>query len=123
VTVVLGQVTTGIDFQLTVGGKIGGRLTDAVTGAPIPWVSVGMYESANLQFVGYGTTNFDGVYISESPLPRGEYLALTFAPGYLDELFDNVPCAAGCNADLAQRIRVQPGRTTTGIDFALDPQP
>jgi hypothetical protein len=44
--VTVGAVTSGIDFELALGGRISGTLTDAATGAPVSGVTVWLYEAS-----------------------------------------------------------------------------
>ena len=44
----------------------------------------------------YGYTNTAGVYTSYTGLPAGTYYARTSnSAGYLDELYNNIPCPGG----------------------------
>ena len=60
-------------------------------------------------------------YYTIGGLTTGEYYVLTnnYA-GYMDELFDDVPCpGSACDVSAGTKVLVQQGETTTGIDFAL----
>jgi len=66
------------------------------------------------------TTDSSGAYSALS-LPPGDYVASTRNDlGYIDELFDGMPCPGGCNYFLGARIPVNDGMTTPDVDFVLD---
>jgi hypothetical protein len=120
--VTAGTTTSGIDFGLVRGGSISGVLTVAATGLPVSgaWVSVG---DSSGRLVTSAETDAAGTYTTSKPLPSGTYYAwASNVPGYLAELFDDIPCAGpSCTATAGTPIAVTAGATTTGIDFALGP--
>jgi hypothetical protein len=119
VTVTAGATTTGINFGLAQGGRISGTVTDAVTGLPLATVLVRIVNSSGTNLTS-GTTNGSGVYTTSSGLPSGSYYARTSAPGYMDELYDNVPClGGGCTPTSGTVVTVAAGATTAGISFVL----
>jgi len=120
VNVSLGMTTAGIDFGLAQGGRISGTVTDAATGLPLANVEVRIYNSSG-SYTGDGYTNSTGFYTSYSGLPAGTYFARTSnSQGYLDELYDNIPCpGSSCSVTSGAPISVTLGTTTTGIDFGL----
>jgi carboxypeptidase family protein len=126
VSVTLGEPTERVDFRLDLGGKIAGRITDAVTGAPLAYsAAVYLYDARTLLPVledGDGTDG-DGRYVTSEALPRGRYFALAASSSHIAELYDDVPCQTGCNVNLGTPIRVIPGEIAAGIDFALLPTP
>ncbi len=120
ISVAAGAATRGIDFALRAGGRISGKVTDAATGAPVPGVSVEIHEAQG----GHVTVVYSGVagdYVSDLGLPAGNYYARTvYGSYYLDELYDDIPCASWtCTVTSGTPIPVAAGATTTGIDFAL----
>ena len=121
VRVTVGRETSGVDFELDKGGRISGRITDAITGEPLTHASVNVYDAVTLRLLAFARTDDSGRYASDEALPRGQYLVIAFAPGYDPEEYDNVACEDTCNPRLATRVRVAPPAITTGIDFALDP--
>ena len=73
-------------------------------------------------YVAYGYTNASGAYISGSGLPAGTYYAATWNYyGYVDELYDDIPCLGWCDETSGTSIPVVLGATTTEVDFALSP--
>lgn len=125
------ETTTGVDGALVAGSRISGQVTDALTGAPVPFVSVdvfrfvplaGVWEPVNLTGLAVLTDAF-GNY-SWGGLPPGDY-KVKFAgdPGvYGPEFFgglhvtdpNTVPGAAGTVTIAAE------GQEVIGIDGQLD---
>jgi putative Ig domain-containing protein/carboxypeptidase family protein len=120
VSVTANQTTTGIDFALDPGGSISGIVTDAVTGQPITDYATLAYNHDGYA-VSYAFSNPDGTYKLEG-LPTGNYFVETYNyENYVDELYDNIPCAQGyCNPLSGTPISVTTGQDTPGINFALD---
>ena len=103
VTVTLGDVRTGIDAALDIGGIITGQVTAAVGGAPLNDVYVYVYTSttsADWDYVGYpATTDASGVY-TITDLATGYYY-LKFdpsGPDYLVQYHNNKPTLASADA-------------------------
>jgi hypothetical protein len=85
---------------------------------------VRIHDSAG-RSVTSGSTDAAGAWTASAGLPSGTYYARTeSAPGYVDELYDGIPCPLGvCTVTSGTPIDVAAGATTTGIDFGLDPSP
>ncbi|MGB5162492.1 MAG: hypothetical protein WBP10_17220 [Thermoanaerobaculia bacterium] len=114
-----GATTTGIDFDLARGGAISGTVTDASTHLGLDFGRVNIYESDG-DWVTRGYPDASGNYISQKTLAAGTYYALTYSfEGYIEELYDNIPCVGGCSVTTGTPIVVAANATTTGIDFAL----
>jgi len=121
VIVTAGATTTGINFALARGGRITGRVTDAVTGYPLSNQSITI-RTANGTSAANATTDGLGVYVSPSGLVAGEYHVLaTGNDGYIGEAYDDVTCAIGCSGTNGITVTVAAGLTTSNIDFALTP--
>jgi hypothetical protein len=123
VDVSLGVTTPGIDFALDRGGQIAGQITDASTGSGVSEIEVDVY-SASGRYMSYGYSDGTGSYATYvGGLPTGRYYAGTYQYSgglYVDEAYDNVPCA-GCRPEIrGTPIDVTLGSTTSAIDFALD---
>ena len=113
---------TDIDFPLDLGGSVSGKVTDAASGDPLASVSVRVTD-ADGSFRASGFSDADGNYTSRfSGLPTGNYFANTRnAPGYFDELYDDLPCNFGdCDPTTGTQILVNLGVETGDIDFELD---
>lgn len=119
ISVTAGSTTGGIDFALDLGGWIAGTVTDASTGLPIADFGITIYDD-NGDWVGGYARGWSGDY-SIDGLPAGTYFATTYNwSGYLDELYDDLPCHFGCDVTGGTPIEVSAGSTTSGIDFALE---
>lgn len=119
ITVNAGQNTAAIDFALSPGGIISGTITDSATSNPVESI-IYVYDSSGNLFA-YGYTDGSGNY-EVGGLVTGNYFVVTDnSAGYLDELFDNIPCHQGnCDPTSGDSVSVVQGSTTSGINFALD---
>ncbi len=69
--------------------------------------------------MGTVSTNASGVY-TKNGLPTGTYYVRTSnSLGYIDELYDNLPCAPSCTVTSGAGVSVTAGATTGGINFGL----
>lgn len=109
---------TGLDFALDQGGAITGTVTHTATGDPISGARVDIYDSGG-SFVASDLTDAAGVYEVEG-LASGDYFATVESSGYGNELYDDLPCAGGCDPKAGAAIQVVAPQTTPGVDFALD---
>ena len=123
--------TSGIDFALSTGNSFSGTVTDIATSAPIGGVHVLVYKEMSVgvvKFANWATTSYgsNGVLIGDfevTGLPDGTYFARTgygsdlpffvssfhniggVAPiGWIDSLYENMPCLAGCDVTLGTPI-------------------
>jgi hypothetical protein len=100
--VALGDVRTGIDAALEIGGKITGQVTAAVGGAPLNDVHVYVYTSttgADWDYVSYVSTDASGVYTITDLMT--DYYYLKFDPNGLDyfvQYYNNKPTLASADA-------------------------
>ena len=118
-----GLGTTGRDFVLDPASRIAGRVTDVASGAPLANVAVNVYTSGGAAHpVGTATTGVDGSYEVRG-LPAATHFASTAnAPRHLNEIFNDVPCAAGIctpGATTSTGAALVVNGTLTGVDFAL----
>jgi len=119
IVVTANATTTGIDFELAVGGLISGTVTDEMTHAALDTGYVDIYDSAGT-WITNSWPNSSGVYTSSAALPTGTYYARTWSyDGYFDELYDDISCTGGCTVTSGTPISVTAGFTTSGIDFEL----
>jgi hypothetical protein len=110
--------TTVVDLALTLGGRVGGRVTDS-SGAPIANVNVGVYSSTGTWLT---TANTDalGNYATEALAP-GTYYARTFnSKGFANQLYAGIPCL-NCSVTSGTSFVAVLDALTTGIDFVLVP--
>lgn len=125
VIAVAGNDVGNIDFALEQGGTISGQVTEDAgrgVGGPMVGVQVDFWTANPVIFAGTTATNASGNYVSPV-LPAGGYKVVTAnTPGYIDELFINVPCAGGgCYpfTDIGSNITVANGGNVPNIDFQL----
>jgi hypothetical protein len=120
ITVNPGATTANVNFALSQGGAISGRVTEAATNAPLMSVTVQIF-SAGGSFVKASTPAIDGTYTIYG-LPPGTYFAVAFpfngGPTYVGKLFDTPPCF-DCTVTSGTPITVAVGATTGNINFAL----
>ena len=111
-----------IDFALTRGGQITGRITDAATGAALGGAQVQVLD-ASARILSTTTTSNVAATLGNygtSGLPAGTYF-LRAAPGvtfHIAEVYDDLACVP-CRVSDGTPIQVTVGGTVTGIDFAL----
>ena len=112
-------LTSGIDFALARGGRIAGRIIDGSTLLPLADAGVQIYDASGRR-VASGFTDPQGRYLSDTGLPTGSYFARTTnAGGYVNRLFDALPCPGSCTVTAGMPITVTAGATTNGINFSL----
>ena len=121
ISVTAGSTTTGINFSLTLGGRITGTITDATTGLPLQGVSVSVFLPDG-SGVGGSSTNSLGVFTSPG-LPAGTYFVRTSnGQGYINQVYNNVPCTR-CVIGFGQPIAVRPAlrpRASTSLFHQAD---
>jgi len=117
VTVTTGTTTNGIDFAFDPGGSISGTIRDAVTLQQPGGMSVGIQTADGRVAETVVLSSVD--YTTKHGLPTGTYYVRTSnGAGYIDEVFDNVPCL-DCPAGTGAPVAVAVGATATGIDFTV----
>jgi protocatechuate 3,4-dioxygenase beta subunit len=113
---VANQAVTGIDFSLSQGGSISGRITDEDTGDPLAHAVVFVRSTAH-RFERGARTDASGDYTVHG-LPSGDYTVFSAARGYLGEYYDDAATAAA-----ATPVTVSAPSAVTGIDLALATAP
>lgn len=116
IDVELGQLRSGLDFELSGVGTLTGQVRDEKTGAPIAGAQVHVTVKGGLYSWRSTITDSSGFYVL-SDLPAFEYSLLAVHPQYLDEYFDNVDARLGAAA--ATTIKILPGQVLAGRDFQL----
>ncbi len=121
IAVELDATVAGVDFALDRLGQIAGTLTDAVTGESVGVrLEIWNQQGDRVQEV-YPES---GQYLSYA-LDSGTYYVTTASGGfgdpplYLDELYDDLPCAEGCDPTTGTPVAVDVNQITGGIDFEL----
>jgi hypothetical protein len=111
VIVVAGENTPNINFALTpMGGgtgSISGRVTDEVTGLPLPMAHVRAYGDSGHPCGGEAWTDTAGYYLIPN-LMAEQYIVGTHKDGYEDEIYP-------------ESVTVEEGQNTPDINFALTP--
>lgn len=122
ITVSAGKITSGYDFSLAAGGRIGGVLTTQSGLVALPLTTVNIFDAAG-EIVTSAISELDGTYLTEAGLPAGTYHVVTAGLffGNLDELYDNIPCPSGgsCDPTSGTAVMVTVPNITSGIDFDL----
>src|SRR5262249_58513401 len=124
VAVTAPATTPGINFTMSAGGQITGRVINAVTGAGIGGIVGFLYNPAGVYLGVSSTTSCTGDY-TISGLPTGTYKEGLGTSGYAHdrryraEVYDNVDCALTCSVAAGAPIPVTQGSTTTNINTQL----
>ena len=108
----------GIDFDLVSRGVVTGVVLDTASSQPASSVRVRVYNESGSS-VDYDYTDANGVFAIDG-LYSGIYYVATDDSRYVNELFDDIPCPAGCNPTTGTPVTITNGLTTAGIDFSLD---
>jgi hypothetical protein len=114
-----GATRTGVNFALTRGGAIGGRVTSATTGLGLR-AAVWAYTATG-QSVKSVTAAPNGNY-TLSGLAPGAYRVLSVAhgDGHVDQIYSGIPCPnQNCTIPGGMPVSVSAGVTTGGIHFVL----
>jgi ELWxxDGT repeat protein len=123
IVAVAGNHIDGLDFPLSRGGSISGRIVDA-NGAPVAGVSVEITEGVSSSFaVATGISGENGEYVTSGTIPPGpRWFVLTKSHTYSGMIYDGGSCALGCeSAAKVTPVAVGNGETITGIDFVVTP--
>ena len=108
-------------FTLNIGpgGAIEGTVTDAETGEPVVDATLEAWTGDG-QYAGHAFTDLEGNYVVPG-LSSGDHFLHISAPGYLPEVFDDLPCppSLGCQPWTGTPIPVMLGVATAGVDVAL----
>jgi hypothetical protein len=122
ILITAGMTTEKIDFALTSGGRMSGRVTNASSGAPLVGVLVWIYNSSG-DVVTAGLTDASGAYATSSGLSTGTYYARTSnSSGFIEKLYDDITCTGSrCAVITGTPISVTAGETTGNVNFALTP--
>jgi hypothetical protein len=118
VAVTEGNVTTGIDAALALGGSINGQVTTQEGGLPLEGVYANIYDS-QMDYIDYASSDAAGNY-SVRGLLSGTYY-ISFEPSgsgpsaeYIPEYYDDQPSFSS-----ADPVAVTAPDPTNGIDAAL----
>jgi hypothetical protein len=103
-----GQVTSGINQRLVIGGTVSGRTVDSVSN-PLPDICVFAFDPSTT-YAGIGTSGGDGRY-TITPLPTGHYLLEFF------------PCGTGDQnlIPVLSQVTVTAPHAVTGVNASMLP--
>ncbi|MEM1181215.1 MAG: carboxypeptidase-like regulatory domain-containing protein [Acidobacteriota bacterium] len=118
IAVNFGSTTSGIDFQLTRGGEILGRVTDQTTGEPLANSGVFVYAPAGWT-INAQPTDSDGNF-RLAGLGTGHYFVSASAVGYGRKLYESLPCPEDCDVTTGTPVDVIFDAETVDIDFSLE---
>ncbi len=103
----------GIDFSLTRGGSISGKITADADGSPIAGAHVFASRIVRPDFRHHAVTGEDGSYTIEN-LPTGTFAVFAEAAGYKGEFYDDAQ-----NLLEAKLVSVTAPGNVAGIDMSL----
>jgi hypothetical protein len=116
VSVTAGAVTSGIGAELTPGGQIKGKVTDALSHGALAGIEVCALEAATDEYVNCTETDSSGEY-ALSRLSSGAYKVEFWAAGSLNYVTQYYNDKASLVA--ADPVSVTAGATTSGVDAAM----
>lgn len=137
IDVAAGSHVADVNFALSAGGRISGRVTAADTSLPLAGVAVRVFTASGQLTTSQGTnsvvlTNAQGNWVTNDGLPPGSYYVRAIpqptsgvsSPAvpspYLVQQYDGVLCFPSCGPTTGQAVTLPAGTSTlSGIDFAL----
>jgi 5-hydroxyisourate hydrolase-like protein (transthyretin family) len=120
ITIGNGQNLSGMNFSLNLGGRISGTVQDAANGSPLSNVTIYLYDSVG-NILDAFRPNAVGQYLTPGGVPAGNYYLKTVgAAGYVDQLYNGIPCQNYCSATSGTAVVVTVGNTTGGVNFLLN---
>jgi hypothetical protein len=111
--------TSGINFALQKGASISGTITRTAGGQPIPGIEVRAFTSAG-RLAGVARTSVSGNWLISGLSPGNYFVSTSNNQGFLNEVYNNIPCEPFCNPLGGSPIAVAGTGTVSGINFALD---
>lgn len=118
IAVALSEQVNGLDFALRSLGRLSGRVTDAVSGEPLPFATVRLVNAD--ESVGrFIDTDQLGQWAA-ADLPAGTYFAGAQDFGHQSQIYDGIPCPPfDCDLPKGDAIFLPDQGAVGGIDFAL----
>ncbi len=110
-----------LNFVLSMGGSIAGRITVASSGDPLANVLVSVFDPQSESVVAAGSSTEDGSYLIPN-IPPGQYAVCVLTPNdeYADECYDGKPIPAADGTMDFTPVTVVNDQVVPGIDIALD---
>jgi protocatechuate 3,4-dioxygenase beta subunit len=119
VTVAAGATVSGIDFGLTTGARIAGRVIDRLSGAAVINAQVVAYDDQT-GLAGSVITDAAGRY-QLTGLVAGTFRAQVQGSSYLSQAYDNIDCQQYCDSSVGTPIVLADQESFDAADFALAP--
>ena len=122
IIVTAGATRSGVNFALQPAGTISGTVTDAVSGLPINGydVEIEIHLYRRRRRVVYTYVNGTGTY-SIDRLPTGTYFLRFYTfQGYVDELYNDIPCNGFCAVTAGTPVNVTAPNTAAPPNAADD---
>ena len=117
IPVTAGVALGGQDFALSSGGSISGSVSSGPS-TPIVGATVQIYDGAGIP-VGQISSNTSGNYQLDT-LPSGNYYLRTQQSiGFVDQVFNALPCSGYCDVLSGTAVPVSAGMGTGLVDFTL----
>jgi hypothetical protein len=112
------ELREDIDFRLLEGARIGGRVTRASDGAPVPDVLVEAFDEVYGSGAAFTDANGDFLIAGLAP---GYYFVTAYGrEGLISGRYPGVQCPGGaCPYEPSQRVLTTPQQEAAGIDFSL----
>ena len=118
IAVAAGATTSGVDFGLSRGGGITGRVTDATSGAGVE-TGITVFDAQGRSAAG-SYADAGGMYEVVGLPPGSYFVRADWARPHLGALFDGVPCYDGrCDPTAGTPVPVALGATTAGINLSV----
>lgn len=117
ITVPANESVAGIDFELAPGAVVAGRVTSAISGAPIAGASVRVLDGLGDTY-GF-TTDELGRYVAGG-FPDGPVHLSALHPTHQSQVYPDLPCDGECIPAAGEAVQLIIGERATA-DFALQP--
>ena len=118
IAVTAGATTPNVNFALVSSGAITGTVTRAVGGTAISSLPVQVFNAGGT-FVTTASTNASGNYTASGLAAGNHFVRTANALGYIDQLYNGIPCSPTCTVTSGTAVAVTGGATTPSINFSL----
>jgi hypothetical protein len=117
VSVTAPGVVSGVDFDLQAGGKIQGRVVDAVTGEGLHFAAVRIFDSTNPSLpLMFEYSDSAGNFSTRSGLGSGTYRIHVEAYAYVSQFYGGQP-----TFEQSEVVTVTAPAAATGVNFSMVP--
>jgi len=128
-SLVQGQLLTGVDFVVTDARQVVGRVTDATTGNGVPGVAIDAWNVPSATHCDAAITGADGSF-AVGHACGGDAIALSTdaGGGYVDQVYDDQACPNGpaysglCPLANASHVSFPTAPVVSQADFVLTPR-